>query len=893
MLHRLYALVAIMLVASPYVMAQTTVTVFDNGQTRYRIPSIVTLTGDSLMAFCDLRYSTGDLGSGVADIVAKTSTDKGATWGSLTTPLKGNKAYSDYRYAYGDAATVVDRETGEVLILCGGGRQGVTGASQSNPIGFVRALSKDKGQTWEVSELTSTIYALCSAFTGMFFTSGRICQSSRIKVGTHYRIYSAIASFNLGAVVAYSDDFGVTWALLGGSDARPGMVNGNVCSSESKLEELPDGNVLLSCRGGSGYQNGRWYNVFSYNDQSWTTGSWDTLVNLSYGSGQCSTSDGEVLLVPVKDADGNELHALLQSADYPARQGIRIGCKLLRDVSDYDEPSDFLSGWSYYQVTSLSSCYSTMSLDQEGNVAFLYEENSSNSGYDIQFKSIPLATLVGNGYTYNSGDNSTITTVAKPVFSVAGGTFSEELTVSLSCATEGAVIHYTTDGTEPTASSEVYDNPLTISQTTTVKAVAVKDGQLSSVATATYTLAEETLEENVLPVDGGVYTIHAQHASSSSPFYVYNNDGTLSINITSAPAQVTATAAYLWVCQKASDGTFYFSSLDGQGYLGLDSNEKAAFVHDFSSALKITAFVKGPVSSGNYTSSTMSGYALQHTQNSSNAYVCVNSSGSFDRYRITTNTTTYTYTTDFIFNKVPYSVSGDDLGTLAAPVHHGFKVSFARHDDSCDGVADYHCYATLNLPFAVSLPDEVTAHRLNSLTPVKGSRVETESCFRGSTGDILPGETPVLLQTDGEKGDGQSTRVLSFKPAPAQDAVETGFNGTLIRQILSGYDETNGLDGYRYYILAKKNGRVAFYYLTSNKSGEMALGNNKAYYRHPTTSAAKPDMFTIGTGGEPTTVSQPSAGPSGDSAVYDLTGRRVVRHVRGIYLQGGKKMVIK
>ena len=47
-------------------------------------------------------------------------------------------------------------------------------------------------------------------------------------------------------------------------------------------------------------------------------------------------------------------------------------------------------------------------------------------------------------------------TVATPVFSMASGTYYEEIDVEISCATEGATIYYTLDGTDPTADFNVY-----------------------------------------------------------------------------------------------------------------------------------------------------------------------------------------------------------------------------------------------------------------------------------------------------------------------------------------------------------------------------------------------------------------------------------------------------
>ncbi len=79
-------------------------------------------------------------------------------------------------------------------------------------------------------------------------------------------------------------------------------------------------------------------------------------------------------------------------------------------------------------------------------------------------------------------------TVKAPVISPKGGNFTGSQTISISCGTNGATIYYTTDGSKPTTGSARYTQPFTISETTTVQAIAVKDGMTDSgVVTEVYT----------------------------------------------------------------------------------------------------------------------------------------------------------------------------------------------------------------------------------------------------------------------------------------------------------------------------------------------------------------------------------------------------------------------
>jgi len=110
-----------------------------------------------------------------------------------------------------------------------------------------------------------------------------------------------------------------------------------------------------------------------------------------------------------------------------------------------------------------------------------------------------------------------------PIISPASGmTFDTSLTVNISCASEGATIHYTTNGTTPTLESPVYKR-FKIYGKTTVKAIAFyPNGNPSEMATAEYATGTAAMPM-ITPVDGTVF----QHSNQEVSITREGTDGTL------------------------------------------------------------------------------------------------------------------------------------------------------------------------------------------------------------------------------------------------------------------------------------------------------------------------------------------------------------------------------
>ena len=122
-----------------------------------------------------------------------------------------------------------------------------------------------------------------------------------------------------------------------------------------------------------------------------------------------------------------------------------------------------------------------------------YNDTSAVAGQEYNYWIVaerPNYYSVSHSLTNTVSGYREMQQIATPTISPTDGAifFGTSETVSLECATQGASIHYTTDGTTPDADSALYVSPFSVSETTTIKAVAIKDGmRTSEIATATIT----------------------------------------------------------------------------------------------------------------------------------------------------------------------------------------------------------------------------------------------------------------------------------------------------------------------------------------------------------------------------------------------------------------------
>lgn len=356
----------------------------------YRIPAIAKTINGDLIALSDDRFCGNDIGYGRVDIVGRISTDNGATWGAEFPVATGDGDNSSPTCGYGDAAIVADRESNKVMMMCVSAPNGGTCWNERQR--GVISISPDGGRTWPTpvdikDQICNTESSLLPGVINYFVGSGKLHQSRYIKVGDYYRVYAALWTTPNGSAinnyVIYTDDFGTTWHLLGSAETP--CVNGG---NEPKCEEMPDGSVVISSRKGGG----RYYNVFTYTDTTTGAGSWGTQVN-GCTSGDSSTN-GEILIVNAKKTDDSVVPVAIQSMPNRQRNDVTIWYKELTETSGL---SDLAGDWTVgKQVSQISSCYSTMCIQQDKRIAFFFEEGPG--GYDMVYVPFNIADITNGQY---------------------------------------------------------------------------------------------------------------------------------------------------------------------------------------------------------------------------------------------------------------------------------------------------------------------------------------------------------------------------------------------------------------------------------------------------------------------------------------------------------------
>lgn len=372
---------------------------------------------------------------------------------------------------------------------------------------------------------------------------------------------------------------------------------------------------------------------------------------------------------------------------------------------------------------------------------------------------------------------------------------------------------------------------------TTAEAVTTEDDAPTAYAAlqtqiATYKSNKVGIQ---MPEDGKVYRIYGLW-DDGSKIYAVNKEGLLVNNkySTSGNASTQTDKSDLWVAQVVN-GHYEFAN--GKGDKLFTYVDQGNSNYTPTNSLWVVASRRA----------NSFGKVNITTESSNTNNIALNKNGKkIGQYGNSETAVDVNWSTEWCFVEVPTSEFA------------GQAVNFAASTDNKN-------YATLNLPYASTLPTGVTAYT----AAVEGSTVNLTEYK--TAGNVLPANTPVLLTatTAGSK---------TFAPAAYKAAEETGFKGTL---------GATAVTDANVYILSNNGGEtVKFFALDETKN---TINANKAYLV-VSAPAAQALNFNFGN----TTGIQNAAveGVNANAPLFDLSGRRVVKAVKGgIYIQNGKKFV--
>ncbi len=779
----------------------------NTGAIPYRIPAIATAQNGNIIAVADYRHSRADIGmakNGRIDLRARISKDNGKTWGDIFDIVCGQGANSpDFmNVGFGDPCIVADRESGKVLVLSCAGNVSFPSGTRDNHQNIARFYSEDNGETWSAPvDIAESIYSQFDVredgpVRAMFIGSGKIIQSETVKVNDYYRLYcAALVKINDGTntnFVFYSDDFGGTWKVLGGVHVSP--VPGS--ADEPKVEELPDGSILISSR----VTGGRWFNIYNFTNSETAEGYWNTVKQSNSGNNGVvavsNSTNGELLVVPVmRKADNKPMYLLLQSVPFGSgRANVGIYYKELASLNDFATTDSIAANWDgRHQSSYLYSAYSTMCLQADNTIGFLYEEETycgtGGGGYSIIYKNYSIDYITDSLYTYHADvDRNAIvasnidhkTTAILENVGPYVGNYMENA---------GDAVAEALNAYKATPSKQAYE------------------ALNAAIANAPR-----------IEVEAGKWYTLRNYGRSNGTLYMTPEDTRFTV--------ATGDAS-------DADQLFSFTATDTEGVYNLYNGNYGLYFGKLGENETQPAVHVTPEEAGRYTvitsASGMSGIACQ---NKTGGHAGIHLAGDCKRL-------------------VPWTTNAEASLWYIQPVE-AFNVTMPEAG-----------YATMCLPFGVTLPEGVTAYVATGNVTVDG----VEGLSIQEVESNIPAAMPVILSATA----GEYTLVIADNDAPVAD---NQLQGVLKATTASNADQNV------YTLNADK--------FVKASASSVALTANSAYLTAESEAASLPLVVDTTTGIEGVTANDDAA-----DALYDLNGKRVKNPASGIYVTGkGKKVFI-
>lgn len=365
-----------------------------------------------------------------------------------------------------------------------------------------------------------------------------------------------------------------------------------------------------------------------------------------------------------------------------------------------------------------------------------------------------------------------------------------------------------------------------------------------------------------MPEDGKAYTFTAEFTDGATYYMDYAEDG-YKLRETKSGYSVTATL----VCRKVGD-KYTFANNAGKYIVWRSAskndettalNKNKGYVDAYGENVALT--IEKATKKGSYIANKetadffgyffIKGYRAVQKESDRNPY-----------FVFTVDKGTYKYDGA----SAPFYKNGSSSLIKIEETTYPNTVTFNAVSD-VEGVSNL---ATFSAPFATVIPEGVTAYYVSTADNSKAT-------MKAITGEAIPANEGVLLTSE-------SAEAVTMVPA-TDETLATIENNKLGNS--AGADKTIA-EGDNAYILANGANGTAFY---KGKIGS-TLKANKAYLT--LNEAGAPEAISMNFGGNVTGINQIVNAEQNNAPVYDLTGRRVVRTVKGgLYIKGGNKFIAR
>ena len=548
-----------------------------------------------------------------------------------------------------------------------------------------------------------------------------------------------------------------------------------------------------------------------------------------------------------------------------------------------------------------------------------YENYTLNIPTNKVYTQFKLDVAGENQIRIKSMSITYIIEIDKPTLSTSH-TFTESMNVEITNNTDGATIYYTTDGSNPSVDNgNVYTSPFTIKETTTVKAVAVKEGKSSGIAEATYTKIVPKCALPVINPQGGDTPESALRILQNSIITItpaeYNtityriNEGetitateTISFSVEELGNMALIVTS---VCGKdRRDAIYYYKIIMHENITATLTKEDIQNAtdrsYDKNNIVNSTCGVWGGYMRINEASLQFNCESDYHIQSPEFPGKVVSVSVTFTPGTSSTSARGIVIMPSNYKDTQPNSTTKGNLGTISYVGQENPTSTTTLTDDVTsfklyatggaiylsqievvyEKPADYILnvgstgWSTLYLGLDAIIPDGVTCYTVSTvandivtLTPI--------------TTGTLPAHTGVIINATAN-----TQYTFSYKNSyGGSEGINNSLKGTLSKEYIPGGG----------YVLSIKDGTVGFYKAEEKDNGTFLNNANKAYLPASAVPASLQSnglRFKID---DTANIEYQDTIHNYDcqsTIIYDLMGRRVEHMTKGIYIVNGRKIII-